>query len=344
MPYRFALDDNLQNGFRRIASEQFDLASSAIAQDTNERGVHECRKALKRLRALVRLLSEGLGPRRAKKRHKSLGAIARLFSEHRDLEVIAQTLSHLHETAESETAQAIAILRLRATNAGTAGPHVSDCSNRVRAHLVKEAGKFASLTLQRDASDVLRSGLEKSYRSARQALREVRESPDAERYHDLRKAVQLHWRQMNLLARAWPAEFSARASAARDISQMLGDERDLELVARHAAKSTDLSIEQRDLVVKLCLARQEALSISAKALAERLFVETTRAYTRRAMAYWDGARSSVEKTACNGDSRVAANGEFGSSPQKEEASGAEPPGKRGKKRARSQVSEQLAGG
>ena len=56
MPYRFKIDEPVEKGFRRIAREQLDVALAELAApQVPPKGVHECRKALKRLRALVRL-------------------------------------------------------------------------------------------------------------------------------------------------------------------------------------------------------------------------------------------------------------------------------------------------
>ena len=58
MPYRFKIEEPVEKGFRRIAREQLDLALTELAApQVLPKGVHECRKALKRLRALVRLAS-----------------------------------------------------------------------------------------------------------------------------------------------------------------------------------------------------------------------------------------------------------------------------------------------
>lgn len=66
MPYRFKIDEPVEKGFRRIAREQVDAALQELAApEVQPKGVHECRKSLKRLRALVRLAASALGDDKA---------------------------------------------------------------------------------------------------------------------------------------------------------------------------------------------------------------------------------------------------------------------------------------
>ena len=87
--------------------------------------------------------------------------------------------------------------------------------------------RFARLRLAGSGFDVVGAGLETSYRKARRAFRDAYDEPTDEAFHEWRKGAQPHWRQMTLLSRAWPEYLGARASEARSLSQILGDDHDL---------------------------------------------------------------------------------------------------------------------
>src|SRR5689334_8171114 len=98
MPYRFKSDEPVEQGFRRIAGEQLDAALSELAgAEVGPANIHQCRKALKRLRALIRLAADAIGNRKARRRTRSLGDIARLLSARRDQTVMLETVASLSE-------------------------------------------------------------------------------------------------------------------------------------------------------------------------------------------------------------------------------------------------------
>ena len=96
MPYRLKINEPVEKGFRRIAREQLDVALAELASsEVHPSSVHECRKALKRIRALLRLASAAIGQSKARRRIKALGEIGKVLSERRDQAVMLQTLAKL---------------------------------------------------------------------------------------------------------------------------------------------------------------------------------------------------------------------------------------------------------
>ena len=293
MPYRFKINEPVEKGFRRIAREQLDVALAELAAThIPPTGVHECRKALKRLRALVRLAASALGRGDARRRTKALSEIARMLSARRDQAVMLETVAKL--AMETGTDGAFTLAPLRAHLVGKVGEEAKpldiDCAAKARLLLLREAKKFARTKFRSRGFAALDGGLEKSYGQARRAMKNAYSEPSDESFHALRKAVQWHWRQMSLLARAWPDEFAVRVSAARELSQMLGDDHDLAMLVAVAATADDISYEHKDAIVALCQRRQQALRNAAEFRAARLFAETPKAFTKRMATYWKYAR------------------------------------------------------
>jgi CHAD domain-containing protein len=86
-------------GMRRMAVAQFDLAIELLTADDGAmptaEAVHETRKALKRLRTLVRLLERELGARAAAREQILLREAGRRLAGARDAEVMVSTLEQL---------------------------------------------------------------------------------------------------------------------------------------------------------------------------------------------------------------------------------------------------------
>jgi CHAD domain-containing protein len=293
MPYRFKINEPVEKGFRRIAREQFDASSAELAgPNVGAKNVHECRKSLKRLRALVRIAAGAIGHGKAQRRNKSLGGIAKLLSDRRDQTVMLDTIAKL-SLENADTASALAPLGAGIAQQDAHQPETlaQDIATRARALLAREALKLERAEFSKRGFAALADGLEASYRHGRKAGKYAYEEPTDENFHELRKAVQWHWRQMSLLSKAWPDEFAVRVNAARELSQQLGDDHDLAMLVDAALRSATMSDEQKDAAIQVCRRRQQSLRMSAEYRVKRLFAEKPRAFVGRVAAYWRCSRS-----------------------------------------------------
>ena len=115
---RFALrpDETPDQGLRRMALAQLDLAVEMLAMENGavspSEAIHEVRKALKRLRALLSLVSDQLGEEAVTRDRAVLRRVARRLAGSRDAEVMVGTLDDLVRR-HPELAQRPAVGRLR---------------------------------------------------------------------------------------------------------------------------------------------------------------------------------------------------------------------------------------
>ncbi|MGH2902868.1 MAG: CHAD domain-containing protein [Solirubrobacteraceae bacterium] len=109
----------LHEALRRMALGQLDLAIELLAGEPaggrafDPRAIHNTRKALKRLRALVRLLRAELGEQRYKREHAILRDAARRLAGARDAEVMVATLDALLERHPRKLGRRPELLDLR---------------------------------------------------------------------------------------------------------------------------------------------------------------------------------------------------------------------------------------
>ena len=292
MAYRFKLDEPFQRSLHRIAREQLDRALSELAErEVNPTGVHESRKALKRLRALLRLVKPAIGEKVFSKRNSALRRAAGVLSVRRDEAVLLETIEKLERhTGASEI---LVPLRdaIQDTHVHLARPLETETAEKARSLLLKEAKHFAHMRLKGKGFATVQPGLEASYRTGRRALKNAYEKSTSENFHELRKAVQWHWRQMSLLSRAWPEAFDARVSAARELSQVLGDDHDLAMLDNSARNTPTLSPAQLAALIQLIEARQSELRQAVEYRAARLFAEAPRAFSKRMAQYWQYGRN-----------------------------------------------------
>jgi CHAD domain-containing protein len=280
---------------RRIGLAQLELAEQRLKGTSDPvTAVHEARKSLKRTRALLRLARRALGETVYRRENRQLRDAGRLLSSARDADVMRETLAKLEARLSDNRKACVVPLRELLNGAGA---HVSNSAVSVNLRKAKVSigaakKRFARLKAKTEGFDQLAAGLQTGYRLGRRALAHAEDGADEEAFHELRKAVQQHWRQMLLLTRAWPEVCRARAAAARDIAQLLGEEHDYAILAAYIVSQRDcgLTAEELEVIAQACRDRQHELRALALPMARRLFSDRAGPFARRMEKYWSIAR------------------------------------------------------
>lgn len=237
MAYRFKLKEDLRDGVRRIAVEQIEKALAAPhAKGDRVVWVHDTRKALKRTRALLRAVRDGLGNESWREENAALRQIAANLSGLRDRDVVRQTIADLGAGGDAELADALAWLEAKLTKEhGPRGP----ASEAAAAITVAEAiealeaarDRLSRLDVEGELPDVLALGFARCQRVARKALASLTLDPSEENVHELRKSVQIYQRLHALAQAVWPEAHAVRVETARACAQKLGQAQDLAVLA-----------------------------------------------------------------------------------------------------------------
>lgn len=297
MSFRFKVKEPLAEGMQRIALEQIEIAQGELRSNADaEAAVHNARRALKRLRALLRLVRPALSEAEYRRQSQRFAGIGRQLSGERDRHVMRQTLKKL--TAETQgvseefTAAFEAALAQAPAASGRSGGDARASAARA---LVSARKSLGGVLEQLDAQQVF-EGMKAVYRRGRRLHRRCHAPADGqvatgEDFHALRKAVQQHWRHMQLLSRSWPDALGARAAEAKALSQILGEDHDLHVLSTFLSAHADaLPQEARAALLAAAARAQTALRERARLHADRLFAERARDLTDRLRAYWATAQ------------------------------------------------------
>src|SRR6478609_6021350 len=96
MAYRFKLQEPIAQEVRRVALEQIDIAEEKLAsKDDVASAIHDARRCLKRLRALIRLVRPALGDGVYRRESESVASTGRLLAGVRDVHVMRLTAAKL---------------------------------------------------------------------------------------------------------------------------------------------------------------------------------------------------------------------------------------------------------
>jgi CHAD domain-containing protein len=290
--YRFELRDGIASSFGRIAVEQIDRVLTDLQANGNKPvAIHESRKSLKRLRALLRLVRPGLKEHTFKTENARFRDIGALFSQDRDRHVLSETSQKCAAAMGANVRKSFAAIAADiATPSAEPAANPVDARNDAIARLKAARREMAKLRLEPDRFETLQHGLEQSYRRGRRQLRAAYAEPSDEAFHELRKSVQQHWRHMQVLQRAWPDLFVARLAAARRLSQILGDDHDIAVFLAYLhAKGRLVPAAERRAIERHCRAEQQKLRELAHPLCQQLYAERSGRFAKRVAVIWHGA-------------------------------------------------------
>lgn len=294
MAYRFKVGEPITAGVRRVANEQIDRAEQRLSEASGTAAsVHETRKSLKRIRALLRLVKPGLGHKVFRRENARYRDIAHLLANERDQQVLADMAAAL-EARGGPAAAGLATIRAALAAQTVAAPEQGAATlERALALLRTARGAAHRLKIEGSGFEPVVQGLALSYRNCRSTYRAAYAEPSDEAFHEWRKCVQHHWRHMLLLSPAWPDYIGARARAARELSQILGRDHDLAMLTAFLASEQAPHLSARDAarVRALCRACQAETRAAARPHAERLLAEGPDGLVRRISVYWDAAQA-----------------------------------------------------
>jgi CHAD domain-containing protein len=293
--YRFRRDEEPAAAVRRVAVGRIDSALEHLRGEVDEdraATVHECRKDLKKLRSLLRLVRNELGDHAYRRENDRFRDAGRLLAGTRDAQVKLETLEALSgrfalESRDARWGPLASALRADAERAATSEDKVEEAAKAIAAG----RDRVERWPIRSDGWELLDGGLRRGYRRGRRRFSEAVAGPDEVTVHEWRKRVKDLWYHLRLLRDSKPKRVGAMADAAHQLSDLLGDHHDLAMLDGEAnAQEEVLSRSDRELLSTLIEAHQKELLARAIALGDQLYAERPRAFAKRLRGYWEDSR------------------------------------------------------
>jgi CHAD domain-containing protein len=253
--------------------------------------VHDVRKALKRWRALMRLLGRPLGEQ-AEQMRTEARELMRALAGARDAQSALDALADLRKSEVPFSATSMDTMGQRLTGIRDAAEQTG-FTQEMRDRLSRYFD-YATLTLERWPLatidfDTVADGLTITYRRGRQLVPDNWAEADAEHLHDLRRRVVEHGHQMDLIEPLWPRLGKLWAEEAQRLRNRLGACQDLAVFTGLTAPHQPLA-PWRSRLIPVIETRRAAHLKAAARLAGRLFAEKPKAFRRRIAALWSARR------------------------------------------------------
>jgi len=245
-----------------------------------DEAVHSARKAMKRARAALRLLREGLNEGVYRKENAALRDAGRFFSPLRDVKSLIDAFNAFRDRHPAELRQvrydALAS-QLIATRADMrrrlfrASAGLKTCARLLRA-CNNRVSRWKPSSLH---SDIVVRGLQRIHRAGRKTLADARREDTPEASHEWRKQVKYLSNALNILdesERNDPAKVERRAAKLADL---LGDDHDIAELARYIAGNFPIAIDAgaKEILATLLKRRRAKLQKRAFALGKKIYGE-----------------------------------------------------------------------
>lgn len=294
--YRLRVDEYLPDGIRRIARGRLEIAhdtlSGASRHDLGE-AIHETRKRLKRLRALVRLARDAIGQETYERENTAFRDAGRHLAARRDAQVLLETLDALRERFADELPRR-ATIGLRA-RLGDERKHAeasasSDDAGIAAVLSALEDGliRTPAWTFERDGFDALSPGLRRIYRRGRKRMRAARKDPSPENLHEWRKRVKDLWHATQIVRVAKPKRLKRVSRRAHDLADLLGDGHDLSMLRAYVKTHPECFEDEASAHALLALIDRRSDKLRDKALdrGRRLYKRSPKRFVRKIERGW----------------------------------------------------------
>lgn len=300
MPYRLKKSESVPQGLRRIVGEELSWAVQQLSTSKKrEEAIHESRKAVKKIRGILRLVRSHLG-HTYQTENRRFRDIGRRLSELRDAASIIEAFDALlekhkatlkpgafsgirhylqrskHETEQSLDVEKTTALAVSAFNA----------ANKT----------IAGWPLDGHGFSVLETGLQTGYQNCRKLLNRAGKSDSAIVFHEFRKAVKTHWYHVRLLE-GLGREMESRQESLKELETLLGDDHNLAVLHEKLETHPETAADREEFKLFVGLLSQEQTELRTKSLklAAELCSDKPRAFLEHLSSMWHAWHQSVPK-------------------------------------------------
>ena len=288
MGYCLKLREALPKGLKRIFREEIEAAVRLCRHPARQRGVtvHEVRKHLKKLRAVLRLTKNEVGKNRWASEDRCLREIGRLVSDLRDAHVRFQTLIQLRGDAKQQFPRIEELLSMEreSFSAAFAGWQKQAIPKLERVGERLSRWPLAGITWKQICGVVA-----KSYRRGQNRLAKALKKRDPESFHVWRMSVKRLWYQLRILRPLNRLVLEEIATDAKTLGELLGRAHDFAfLLARLDRERGDQALyDELVQLQKLIQKRGKRLHRDALELGRRFYAEPPKAFAKRISIFID---------------------------------------------------------
>ena len=323
MAFRFDIQESFLKAIPRIARERIGSVIESLGEkpQPGAEAIHDARKNLKSLRALLRLTRGAIQESTRLNENARFRDAGRALSAVRDPQALLEALGNLRKRlhAESRSSKAkqpsvdafVGKIEKEIESTLVAGlPRglVRKIVRELREAKRRTAHLFEGVVLRpgNEWESYIAFGLKRTYRKGKNLVwrfdlmgHDKAEDPD---WHELRKCAKALGYQLRLLKPIWPSMVDASVEEIDQLTDRLGDANDLAILGKkildqpYDPSETKDSGESRRIFLQSLNRRKQELHAEAFEIARLIYAEKAGQFERRLAGYWQIWRSRVTPT------------------------------------------------
>jgi CHAD domain-containing protein len=312
MACKFDIRESLLKGIPRITRERIDrvIASLNEKPQPSAESIHEARKDLKCLRAVLRLARGSIHREVGRRENIFFRDAGRSLSAARDRQALLEALEYFSKRryrhkrgfpSQEPVHELIEKIRGKIER-----EMIDELPPETRRQLVQELRGAkrrtdlwfdgALLQPENEWETFVGTGLRRTYRQGKILVWQFemigQENASDETWHELRKCAKALGYQLRLLRPIWPGPISVLLDEIDQLTDRLGDDHDLAVLRGrilnepYNPSETQESADTRQILLQSLDRRKRKLQSASLQLARRIYVEKPAQFERRLAAYW----------------------------------------------------------
>jgi CHAD domain-containing protein len=286
--------ESISINIHRILLEQFHyiIMQSEREQEEVHKSIHETRKSMKKIRAVLRMIRDEIGYSSYYRENAFFRDLSRQLSDIRNFEVLSNSIKNLQEDlSKTIPSDVFALLeeelgrQQNMVAGGQAG--LVQILKEIAGKVEIARDRIYDFPIRHDDFRVFEGGLSRMYRQGKRYLRDARNNPSPTQLHDLRKRMKYFWYQVEILQPIFPGPMKAYASTLEAIAENLGIYHDLQLLQDFLSESNIIpDYKISETLNEACLARKSMLLYNIWPMADIAYSEKPAAMVNRLASYW----------------------------------------------------------
>lgn len=293
--YRYAIDnqEELKEGVTRVLKEQFEYIEHLTAiPDDIDTSVHEIRKAIKRIRAILRLVRWDIGEELYQAENMHFRDLARQLSQLRDYHVIITYLADNFEAKELKIPEDKFISLVNHLNIQKEAELKriidSQTLESIREQMQVSINEISKYPFDYLGPHTIRQGVSNAYAQCLKKISDAQLKLDDNQLHLLRKRVKYLLNQMILIQEVWPDFFKTYSTSLKRASDLLGDDHNISetIILISQLPDSVISENDRNNLIDSFNSERDHLHREIWPLLGKLFTEDTQSFVKRITSYW----------------------------------------------------------
>ena len=270
---------------------RIDRCRAHLRQDAPHEAIHQTRKQLKKIRALLRLIRYQIGKEAYQTANHYFRDAARLISDARDVSAgweTAEELQSLLTTARDRQAVGRLKRHLRAKKAAITRyqVHGDKLLESVTEALAEAEQLHRAWTISDDGFEAVEKGIKRIYRQCQKRQAKAYAADDPEAFHEWRKSVKYLRYQVDTLSPLWPGLLQALEGELNLLTDYLGDDHDLLVLQETIKEAKVMSPATQHSVFSTIDERRAQLQQEALPLAKKLFAQKPKEFVADLARWW----------------------------------------------------------